>query len=93
MTPQKALEQYDDGRTTADGLILAITSSSSKRAVAEALAVLPPEVMTQMQEFVQYYRPRMIIIRGPRPKGATVRFVKDWLVKSKKSRQLVSKAH
>jgi len=89
MTPPQALRQYQDGRITISGLILAMLSQTNKRLVGESLARLPPEALKELETFVQNYRPKMKILRGPRPRAATLRFVKDWLVKRESSVQLV----
>jgi hypothetical protein len=89
MTPAQALRQYEDGRITITGLILAMLSQTNKRLVEESLGRLPPEALKELEIFVQNYRPKMKVFRGPRARAATVRFVKDWLVKRESFRQLV----
>jgi hypothetical protein len=89
VTPAQALRQYQDGHITITGLILAVLSQTNKRLVGEFLARLPPDARKELETFVQDYRPRMKVFRGPRPRAATVRLVKDWLVKCESSRQLV----
>jgi hypothetical protein len=85
-TAQQLVEEYEEGKTTATGLMLDLLNLTSKRAVAEALDVLPLQVLRELRAFVAHYSPRTRIFRGPRPRPQNVRLVKDWFAKPNRPR-------
>jgi hypothetical protein len=86
MTAQEILDRYEEGRETPTGVVLDVLSLSSKRSVAEALELLPVDILKELRTFVGYYSERTGVFRGPRPKMATVRFIKDWFAKGQSPR-------
>jgi len=78
MTAKQLLRWYEEGRITAKGLILNVLSFSAKRRLTATLEVLPGDILGQMKDFVDSYRPGMRVFNGPRPKAAAVRFVREW---------------
>jgi hypothetical protein len=82
---QQLLQRYQDGRFTTTGLILAVLSLTNKRVLMETLEILPRNVLRELKAFVDDYRPRMKIFRGPRPRGANVRLVREWFVSAARS--------
>src|SRR5436309_7054962 len=86
MTAQELMEKYKEGRETPAGIVLDVLSQTSKRVVTETLELLPTDILKELKSFVGYYNPKTKVFRGPRPKMATVRVVKDWFAKADSSR-------
>src|SRR5437867_1986411 len=86
MTAQEILDRYKGGRETPTGVVLDVLSLSSKRSVAEALELLPGDILKELRTVVGYYNENTAVFRGPRPKMATVRFIKNWFAKRPRSR-------
>ena len=78
LTAQKILERWNTGYSTTCGVLLAILSQSDKKVVVEALGMIPPDLLKELEEFVGYYTPKTLIFNGPRPNASTLRFVKGW---------------
>jgi hypothetical protein len=77
-THEHMLRRYQEGRLTAQGLILAVLSLTSKSQLAEVLPALPPQLLEQLKDFADHYQAGMKVFNGPRPKMAAMRFVKEW---------------
>jgi hypothetical protein len=83
MTPRTAplrqlVQQYEQGRITATGLILEVLSHPGKQRLAEILEALPQDILEQLKEFVENYEPGMKVFRGPRPNAKALATVKEW---------------
>jgi hypothetical protein len=78
MTAEQLLRWYEEGRITVNGLILNVLSSSVKRRLTTILEALPADILVQLKDFVDSYRPGMRVFHGPRPKVTAVRFVREW---------------
>ena|SRR5947209_12900154 len=78
-TPKQLLRRYREGRITATGLILDVLSLPGKQRLTKVLEALPLDILEQLKDFVENYKPGVEVFRGPRPKMETVRFVREWL--------------
>src|SRR4051794_25335166 len=78
MTSEQILKRYERGETTTD-LVLDILSQSEQSVVSETLEKLAPELVRELEKFVRYYKPSVLVFRGPEPKMQTIQFVKTWL--------------
>ncbi len=76
--PGQWLRRYEEGRITAKGLILVVLSLTGKRRLSRILEALPADILKQLKDFVDNYRPGIEVFRGPRPKMQAVRFVIEW---------------
>jgi hypothetical protein len=77
-TADQLLEHYEQGRLTAQGLILTMLSMSSKQRLTRMLGILPAELLKQLKDFVAHYDAETQVFRGPRPRIEAIRFVRQW---------------
>jgi hypothetical protein len=78
MTARQLLEYYENGRLTLAGFMLEVLSLSDKPTVAEVLERSTPSLRRKLKDFAGRYRPGLKIFNGPRPRIATVRYVRNW---------------
>ncbi len=77
-TDRQLVRRYEQGRITATGLILGVLSLPGKRRLTKMLETLPADVLEQLKDFVENYKPEMRIFHGPRPNLQAVRWVREW---------------
>jgi hypothetical protein len=77
-TPRQLVRRYEEGRITSTGLILDVLNLAGKQRLTKMLEALPVDILEQLRDFVENYKPGREVFRGPRPKIQTVRFVREW---------------
>jgi len=82
---ERLLERYQEGQITKRGLVLELLSQSGSRRLSGALEQLPSDILKELKNFVESYRPGINIFRGPIPEAQTVRFVRLWLSRKKEA--------
>ena len=76
---RRILDEYEEGRITATGLILDILNKVDHADLKEALESLPVDLVERVREFVENYRPEMKVFRGPPPNLVAVKLAKELL--------------
>ena len=76
---KKILDYYEEGRITRTGAVLRLLDLSDQEEMREAIEALPPEVLEELRDFLESYRPDMLIIRGRPPKPSAVKMAKEVL--------------
>jgi hypothetical protein len=77
-TSEQLLRRYEEGRLTAQGLILAVLGITGKKRLAKIVEALPGDLLELLKDFVDHYRPGMRVFHGPLPKISAVRIVREW---------------
>src|SRR5262249_7853837 len=79
---KKILDYYEEGRITRTGAVLRLLDLTDQEEMREVIELLPPEVLEELRDFLENYRPDMLVFPGPPPKPAAVRMAKEVLAKS-----------
>ena len=82
---KKILDYYEEGQITRTGAVLRLLDLPNQEEMREAIEVLPPEVLEELRDFLENYRPDMLVFPGPPPKPSAVRMAKELLAKSVES--------
>jgi hypothetical protein len=86
---RRILDEYEEGRITATGFILDLFNEVKHADLREALESLPVDLVEQVREFVENYRPEMKVFRGPPPDPIAVEIAKELLAGKVKSTSAV----
>ena len=92
-TAQQLLQRYKEGRITATGLILDVLSLPGKQRLTKILEALPLDILEQLKDFVEDYKPEREVFRGLHPKTETVRFVTEWFESADRTSQTSNRRH
>jgi hypothetical protein len=84
-TCKKILDYYEEGRITRTGAILRLLDLIEPEEMREAIEVLPPDLLDELRDFIETYRPEMRVFPGPPPDPNAVRMAKDMLAHAVKS--------
>ena len=82
---EKTLRYYNEGRITATGFIIGFLNSADQDDMREALAILPPELLERLRDFVATWRPDLRVFRGPPPDPNAVKMARELLANTAKS--------
>jgi hypothetical protein len=76
-TAEKLPRDYKEGRTTATDLMLEVLYLPDARAIEQALAILPADVLKKLKSFVAHFSSKTVIVRGHRPEMQAVQSVRS----------------
>jgi hypothetical protein len=79
------MDEYESGRITSTGFIIDLLSTVNRDDLKEVLEALPSDLVEQVRDFVESYRPDMRVFRGPPPDPSAVIMAKELLSKAVKS--------
>ena len=73
------LDLYEEGRITSTGFILDLFNKVNHVDLKDVLESLPVDLIEQVREFVENYRPEMKVFRGPPPDPIAVSLARELL--------------
>ena len=82
--PERLIDRYDRGYSTASELMLSILTLTDTDEVKKAIGIVPKPVLNKLKQFVGYYTDDTQVFNGPPPNKNTVRFVRELLARPKK---------
>jgi hypothetical protein len=82
---KKILDYYEEGRITATGVVLRILDLTDREEMREAIEILPPELLGKLRDFIETYRPDMLVFPGPPPGPAAVEMAREVLAEPVKT--------
>jgi hypothetical protein len=82
---QKIRDYYEEGRITATGAILRVLDLTDRDEMREAIEMLPPELLGKLRDFIETYRPDMLVFPGPPPRPEAVAMAREVLAEPVKS--------
>ena len=74
--PERLLDRYNRGYSTASELMLGVLMLTNKRDIKAALRIIPQPVLKKLRHFVGYDTPHTKVFNGPPPNMETVAFVR-----------------
>jgi hypothetical protein len=83
---RKVLAHYEEGRITPTGFILDFLNVADQDDLREALEVLPADLLEKLKDFVDRYRPDMLVFRGSLPAPVAVKMAREVLAEAAKAR-------
>ncbi len=82
---KKILDYYEEGRITATGVVLRVLDLTDREEMREAIEILPPELLGKLRDFIETYRPDMLVFPGPPPGPDAVAMAREVLAEPVKS--------
>jgi hypothetical protein len=73
------LDLYEEGRITSTGFILDLFNKVNHVDLKDVLESLSVDLIEQVREFVENYRPEMKVFRGPPPDPIAVSLARELL--------------